>query len=93
MSGSAAPSSKREVPGSGSVEVVALLLLVEGVLLRSWIYVASPLPSDTPLAWFALGTAQDVAILAITGALALVAARGRGGWLWRCSPSSVSCSA
>jgi arylsulfatase A-like enzyme len=63
------------VPGSGSVEVVALLLLVEGVLLRSWIYVASPLPSDTPLAWFALGTAQDVAILAITGALALVAAR------------------
>ena len=63
MSGSAAPSSKREVPGSGSVEVVALLLLVEGVLLRSWIYVASPLPSDTPLAWFALGTAQLSALL------------------------------
>jgi arylsulfatase A-like enzyme len=63
----------------GRALVFALLAgaLAFGILVRTRLQLGSPLPSDQPVPWLLLGFLQDASVLAIAGAVALIASRGR----------------
>jgi len=64
------------IPARAFAESAVVLLLLFGIFLRLRIHLSTPLPSDDPVLWLATGSAEDLAVLALAGALAVVFARG-----------------
>lgn len=60
-------------------ERVLLLGVLLGAGVRARIYLDSPLRPDQPAPWALAGAVQDVAVLALAGALALLSTR----WVWQ----------
>jgi len=57
------------------VDALALGLIVVGLALRVRLHAGSPLPSEDAVSWFLLGAAEDVAVVGLAGAAALLLCR------------------